>query len=62
MILRILMLIGIRRAPIILCDLTEKLNVPAKAGVPEINPVFAFKIRPGGRPPDKIIGGTTLGT
>jgi len=39
--------------------LTEKLNVPAAVGVPEITPVVAFKVRPAGSTPldiDQVIG------
>ena len=40
---------------------TVKLNVPMVVGVPEISPVAAFKVSPGGNEPfviEKVYGGT----
>ena len=34
--------------PTALVALTEKVNVPAAVGVPEITPVFSFKLSPAG--------------
>jgi hypothetical protein len=45
--------------PAVFSALTVKLYVPAVVGVPEINPVFEFKLNPAGREPlviDQVIG------
>ena len=45
--------------PAVFVALTEKLNVPAVDGVPEITPVVEFKLKPVGRLPlaiDHVIG------
>ena len=45
--------------PAVFVALTEKLNVPAAVGVPEINPVVSFKTRPVGNVRldiDQVIG------
>ena len=45
--------------PAALVALTEKVNVPAAVGVPEITPVFSFKLSPVGSVPldiDQVIG------
>jgi hypothetical protein len=45
--------------PALFYALAVKLYVPAVVGVPEINPVFEFKLNPAGREPlaiDQVIG------
>ena len=51
--------------PAIFCALTVKLNVPAAVGVPEINPVVLFKVKPVGSAPleiDQVIGVVPVAT
>ena len=43
--------------------LAENLNVPSVVGVPEINPVLAFRLKPAGRLPltiSQVIGGVPV--
>ena len=45
--------------PAAFAALTVKLGAPAAVGVPEINPVLGFKLKPAGRLPlgiDQVIG------
>ena len=45
--------------------LTVKLDVPAVVGVPEINPVFWFRVKPDGKLPldiAQVIGGVPVAT
>ena len=45
--------------PALFVALTENLDVPSVVGVPEINPVFAFRLKPAGKLPltiDQVIG------
>jgi len=49
--------------PAVFEALTVKLNVFATVGVPEINPVVEFKLKPVGRLPlaiDQVIGAVPL--
>ena len=37
--------------PAVFVALTEKLDVPSAVGVPEINPVLSFRLKPTGKLP-----------
>ena len=42
--------------PIAFLTVNGMLNVPATVGIPEINPVVVFKVKPDGMAPDHVNG------